>query len=70
MRLNFDEFYARNGAEIICLPVWGAHQIPGTWDAVMRTRAVDNGVYLVAATYCQEGGLIVHPDGEISVCLL
>ena len=30
----------------------------------MRTRAVDNGVYLVAATYYDKGGLIVHPDGR------
>jgi predicted amidohydrolase len=56
---------ARNGAEVICLPVWGAHEPPGMWEAVMRTRAVDNGVYFMVATYSPQGGLIVHPNGTV-----
>jgi predicted amidohydrolase len=58
---------ARNGAQIVCLPIWGGHETEGIWHAAMRTRAVDNGVYLVASTYCDKGGLIVRPDGQVLV---
>lgn len=58
---------ARNGAQIVCLPIWGGHETAGMWHCAMRTRAVDNGVYLVASTYCDKGGLIVAPDGKVLV---
>jgi predicted amidohydrolase len=58
---------ARNGAQIVCLAIWGGHETEGMWLAAMRTRAVDNGVYLVASTYYDKGGLIVHPDGRVLI---
>lgn len=58
---------ARNGAQIVCLPIWGGHETEGMWHAAMRTRAVDNGVYLAVSTYYDKGGLIVHPDGRVLV---
>ena len=72
LEICYDHFFpemirhlARNGAQIVCLPIWGGHETEGMWRATMRTRAVDNGVYLIAATYCRDGGLIVHPDGRV-----
>lgn len=56
---------ARGGAQLVCLGIWGGHETEGMWHAAMRTRAVDNGVYLMASTYYKLGGLIVHPDGRV-----
>ena len=52
------------GAEIVFLPVAGD---PGArhWDTVTRARALDNGVYLVAAVGDGSASRIVNPDGEV-----
>ena len=52
------------GAEIVFLPIAGD---PGArhWDAVTRARALDNGIYLVAAVSEGRDSRIVDPDGEV-----
>ncbi|MFZ0305577.1 MAG: carbon-nitrogen hydrolase family protein [Terracidiphilus sp.] len=52
------------GAEIVFLPIAGD---PGArhWDVTSRARALDNGVYLVAATSEGHDSRIIDPDGEV-----
>jgi predicted amidohydrolase len=52
------------GAEIVFLPIAGD---PGArhWDVTSRARALDNGVYLVAATSEGRDSRIIDPDGEL-----
>jgi predicted amidohydrolase len=52
------------GAEIVFLPIAGD---PGArhWDVTSRARALDNGVYLVAATSEGRDSRIIDPDGEV-----
>ena len=52
------------GAEIIFLPIAGD---PGArhWDVSSRARAVDNGIYLVAAVSEGRDSRIIDPDGEV-----
>jgi predicted amidohydrolase len=53
------------GAEIILLPIAG-DGVPGHWDIVTRTRAIDNGVFLVASsTSAKSPSRIVGPDGVV-----
>lgn len=54
-----------NGAEMIFLPIAG-DGVPGHWEAVSRTRAFDNGVYLISsATVSETPSAIINPAGEI-----
>lgn len=52
------------GAEMVFLPIAGD---PGArhWDVTSRARALDNGVYLVAATSEGHDSRIIDPDGEV-----
>jgi predicted amidohydrolase len=53
------------GAEILVLPIAG-DGTPGHWEVVSRTRAIDNGVYLVSsATVADTPSQIINPAGEI-----
>jgi predicted amidohydrolase len=54
-----------NGAEMIFLPIAG-DTVPHHWEAVSRTRAIDNGVYLVSsATVTDNETQIINPMGEV-----
>lgn len=53
------------GAEIVLLPIAG-DGVPGHWEAVSRTRAIDNGIYLVSSSTVTEiPSQIINPAGEI-----
>jgi len=49
---------ARNGAEIIALPIWGGS------DVLARARAIENHIVLVSATYDMRS-FIVDPTGKV-----
>ncbi len=49
---------ARNGAELIALPIWGGS------DVLARARAIENHVFLVSATYDMRS-FLVAPDGKV-----
>lgn len=49
---------ALNGAELILLPIWGGRQ------ALVRARAIENGIYLAAAGYDYDSE-IVDPLGQV-----
>ena len=54
------------GAEIILTPIWGDMRSDGEcYDAVARTRALDNGVFYVMSVYSLRRSLIVDPLGRI-----
>jgi len=55
---------SKRGAQIVFLPIWGGHLQPGMWDAVTRTRAIDNGIHLVASGI-DVPSRIVRSDGSI-----
>ena len=67
---------ARAGAEILLLPIMGDLRSDGfvlkkpefdmdRWQAIHRSRAMDNYVFLVAARNMVAGSGIFHPDGSI-----
>jgi predicted amidohydrolase len=62
------EILALNGAEIVLAPTWGTTfadqegRVEG--QSIMRVRARDNGVYLVASIYDGES-LVIDPMGRI-----
>lgn len=49
---------ARNGAELILMPIWGGRQ------PLVRARAIENGVYLAASGYDYDSE-IVDPLGRV-----
>lgn len=70
---------ARNGAEIICVPIMGDHRArwPWTrrldtnefdmdrWTLIQRMRAMDNHVYMVVARNNGYGSGVFSPRGEV-----
>lgn len=65
-----------NGADFLLLPIMGDHRAdrwsPGTpvfnedrWQAIMRTRAIDNQLYMVVARNNAQGSCIIDRKGEI-----
>lgn len=55
-----------NGAEIIFCPIWGdIRGMKGEWNAVARTRAIDNSVFFVASMYEPGLSLISDPNGSL-----
>lgn len=68
---------ARQGAEILCLPIMGDHRAQRYWDgrdsdvdldrwaAIQRTRAMDNQLYLVISRNNGVGTGIFGPSGDI-----
>ena len=52
------------GAEMVFLPIAGD---PGArhWDIVTRARALDNGVYVIAAVSEGRASRIINPEGEV-----
>ncbi|MCC7495158.1 MAG: carbon-nitrogen hydrolase family protein [Fimbriimonadaceae bacterium] len=57
---------ALNGAEILCTPIWGDGRFNNTaWDVIPRARAMDNGLYHVAANYSQKRSLVIDPWGNL-----
>jgi predicted amidohydrolase len=74
MQVCWDNFFpevarslALNGAEMIFTPIWGDGRENGAnWDIVARSRAIDNSVYFIAATYnANNHSLIVDPGGRV-----
>lgn len=49
---------ARQGAEIILLPIWGGHEV------LARARAIENHVFLVSSSYDMRT-MIVDPAGQV-----
>ena len=49
---------ALQGAEIICLPIWGGSEV------LARARAIENSLFLVSATYDMRS-FIVDPAGQV-----
>ncbi|HUS80706.1 MAG TPA: carbon-nitrogen hydrolase family protein [Armatimonadota bacterium] len=59
---------ALNGAEIICVPIWGDGRADDTaWPATARTHAIENGVFYVAAIYSQRQSCVIDRDGMVLV---
>ena len=70
---------ARNGAEIICVPIMGDHRARWPWEKglhlsefdmdrwtlIQRMRAMDNHVYMVVARNNGYGSGIFSPRGEV-----
>lgn len=55
-----------NGAEIIFCPIWGdIRSMKSEWNAVARTRAIDNAVFFVASMYEPGMSLISDHDGNL-----
>ena len=65
-----------NGADILCLPIMGDHRADrltvgpdvfneSRWRAIMRTRALDNQLCLVASRNTAQGSCVVDRAGEI-----
>jgi predicted amidohydrolase len=53
------------GAEILFFPLAGDSQ-PAHWEHVWRTRAIDNGVWLVSSvTVTKAPSRVISPDGEV-----
>lgn len=53
------------GAGILLVPLAG-DGVPAHFDAIMRARALDNGLYVVSsATVMEQQSLIVNPAGEV-----
>ena len=64
-----------NGADFLLLPIMGDHRADrwtpgapifneGRWQAIMRTRAIDNQLTLVVARNSAQGSCIVDRKGE------
>lgn len=54
------------GAEILLLPIAGDSVPDNHWDIISRARAIDNAVYLVAAsTYAMSPSRIIDPNGIV-----
>ena len=72
VQICYDQFFpevaralALQGAEIIFCPIWGDGRTKNSiYDAVVRTRAVDNSVYYVTSTYNLRS-LIADPSGDL-----
>ena len=72
VQICYDQFFpevtrvfALQGAEIVFCPIWGDGRADNAvYDAVVRTRAVDNSVYYVTSTYNLRS-LIADPSGRI-----
>lgn len=59
---------ALNGAEIICLPIWGEGRSGDTvWPCSPRMLALNNGVAYVAAVYSQRESCVIDPYGFVLV---
>ena len=57
---------ALNGAEIICLPIWGEGRADDTaWPHSPRMMAVNNGVAYVCAVYSQRESCVIDPYGLV-----
>ena len=65
-----------NGADFLLLPIMGDHRAdrwsPGNpvfnedrWQAIMRTRAIDNQLYMVVARNSAQGSCVINRKGEI-----
>ena len=58
--VRFPELFramARRGAELICLPAqFNMTTVPAHWESTLRTRAVDNEVFFVAASAARYEG--------------
>jgi len=65
-----------NGADFLVLPIMGDHRASvwhrgnpvldeGRWQAIMRTRAMDNQLAMVVARNCAKASCIVDRSGEI-----
>lgn len=55
-----------NGAEIVFCPIWGdIRGMKSEWNAVARTRAIDNAVFFVASMYEPGLSLITDPNGNL-----
>lgn len=55
-----------NGAEIVFCPIWGdIRNMKTEWNAVARTRAIDNAVFFVASMYEPGLSLISDPNGNL-----
>lgn len=73
LEICYDTFFpecarslAVNGAEIICLPIWGdGREDNSCWEVVSRARAIDSAVYFVASIYSPKRSLIIDPWGHI-----
>jgi predicted amidohydrolase len=73
IEICYDNFFpevaralAVQGAEMIFLPIWGDLRSDGyAWDIAARSRALDNGVYLVTSIYSTKRSLIIDPNGRI-----
>lgn len=55
---------ALKGAEILFCPIWGDNRGTDIWSITARSRAVDNGVYLVTSVYDNKSQ-IINPAGDI-----
>jgi len=59
---------AVNGAEIICLPIWGEGRAGDTvWPCSPRMMALNNGVAYVCAVYSQRESCVIDPYGFVLV---
>jgi hypothetical protein len=67
---------ALHGADIVCMPIMGdlraSRWTPGPsdfnesqWQAIMRTRAIDNQVCMVVARNAARGSCIINRKGDI-----
>lgn len=55
-----------NGAEIVFCPIWGdIRGMKSEWNAVARTRAIDNAVFFAASMYEPGLSLILDPNGNL-----
>lgn len=72
MEICYDNFFpevshnlALNGADMIFCPIWGdIRGMKKEWDAVSRTRAIDNSVFFVASMYEKGMSVIIDPNGN------
>jgi predicted amidohydrolase len=49
---------ARQGAEVLLLPIWGGNE------TLAKARAIENHVYLVSSSYDMKT-FIVNPEGKV-----
>jgi predicted amidohydrolase len=57
---------ALNGAEVICLPIWGEGRADDTaWPHSPRMMALNNGVAYVCAVYSQRESCVIGPYGRV-----
>lgn len=56
--------HALKGAEILFCPIWGDNRGVDVWKVTARSRAIDNGVFLLTSAYDGKS-LMNNPAGDI-----